>query len=247
MRPPSRAHPRLRGEHQLVNGFLQAFHGSSPLTRGAPVTGGILQVLNRLIPAYAGAPSSPPSVRSRYGLIPAYAGSTGRKNAPIFYERAHPRLRGEHVAGVFLQLVAVRLIPAYAGSTLSGHISPESTGAHPRLRGEHASRASVTTLTLGSSPLTRGARLQPVEAVDADGLIPAYAGSTHITTPSPPSPGAHPRLRGEHDVQVTDSAAWEGSSPLTRGARRSPNRIRGSVRLIPAYAGSTTPRRAWRH
>ena len=72
----AQAHPRLRGEHQLVNGFLQAFHGSSPLTRGAPVTGGILQVLNR--------------------LIPAYAGSTRCSCCFLRVEWAHPRLRGEH-------------------------------------------------------------------------------------------------------------------------------------------------------
>ena len=117
MRPPSRAHPRLRGEHQLVNGFLQAFHGSSPLTRGAPVTGGILQVLNR--------------------LIPAYAGSTRCSCCFLRVEWAHPRLRGEHsyfswmVGVIFGSSPLTRgaqrglglrerlsgLIPAYAGST----------------------------------------------------------------------------------------------------------------------------------
>ena len=74
-------------------------------------------------------------------------------------------------------------------------------------------------------------------------IIPAYAGST----PTKPRPSAchrdHPRIRGEH-LRPGGGVMWiPGSSPHTRGAP-SRRRWRGSsVRIIPAYAGST---RVWR-
>ena len=56
----------------------------------------------------------------------------------------------------------------------------------------------------------------------------------------------HPRIRGEHGEFVDRKRLPAGSSPHTRGApqlRRRPPRCPG---IIPAYAGSTTRRRACR-
>ena len=50
---------------------------------------------------------------------------------------------------------------------------------------------------------------------------------------------AHPRLRGEHFQFLRVVVEPVGSSPLTRGARKSRPSSPGSSRLIPAYAGST--------
>ena len=50
----------------------------------------------------------------------------------------------------------------------------------------------------GSSPLTRGAPGEEVEAVLRGGLIPAHAGSTSIRSQSYGTSAAHPRSRGEH-------------------------------------------------
>jgi len=56
-------------------------------------------------------------------------------------------------------------------------------------------------------------------AVRGAGLIPAHAGSTfsgrymRIVLP------AHPRSRGEHDLDESAVDLITGSSPLTRGAR----------------------------
>ena len=113
----SGAHPRLRGEHSVLDGIVGALWGSSPLTRGAPqgCHGGVVWV----------------------GLIPAYAGSTLTRGAATCPPRAHPRLRGEHcsksgslpvVTGSSPLTRGARmstepphpsqgLIPAYAGST----------------------------------------------------------------------------------------------------------------------------------
>ena len=70
--------------------------------------------------------------------------------------------------------------------------------AHPRLRGEHPQLPTRVRRTRGSSPLTRGARDTGRDGRHPPGLIPAYAGSTNLSTFSVASLTAHPRLRGEH-------------------------------------------------
>ena len=80
----------------------------------------------------------------------------------------------------------------------------------------------------GSSPHTRGARLDRLRVEDAVRIIPAYAGST---VPEQP-----------------DECLLEGSSPHTRGAPPSGVAEMTASRIIPAYAGSTgtkTRTRSW--
>ena len=55
---------------------------------------------------------------------------------------------------------------------------------------------------LGSSPLTRGARLIARVLIHAGRLIPAYAGSTSGKALRANTDEAHPRLRGEHRATV---------------------------------------------
>ena len=114
----------------------------------------------------------------------------------------------------------------------------------------------------GSSPHTRGALRAGVGAAHRPGIIPAYAGSTP-GLPSPPRRMPdHPRIRGEHVAPPSTAGMQPGSSPHTRGARprgfrsapgpgSSPHtrgaRLAGqccdtSIRIIPAYAGSTRRR-----
>ena len=112
--------------------------------------------------------------------------------------RAHPRLRGEHVAGMFdatsglgsspltrgahaLPLsvsMNAGLIPAYAGSTRAAVVGKHERWAHPRLRGEHCAALSLMRRRAGSSPLTRGALDECLRILHTNRLIPAYAGST---------------------------------------------------------------------
>ena len=97
----------------------------------------------------------------------------------------------------------------------------------------------------GSSPLTRGAPDDVVGRRWACGLIPAHAGSTVVFRRGVCRPGAHPRSRGEHMMQLLGRGVPVGSSPLTRGAlRHFPTGVfaRG---LIPAHAGSTATN-TWR-
>ncbi len=82
-----------------------------------------------------------------------------------------------------------------------------------------------------------------------DWPIPACAGSTPETTPTPPRRGDHPRVRGEHCRSNTSASYGAGPSPRARGApTRSPRRV-PSPGTIPACAGSTVRacgERAWR-
>ena len=155
---PVKDHPRIRGEHVLLQGDRGAGRGSSPHTRGAPATAPAKTALTR--------------------IIPAYAGSTF--NALVLSSRAtdHPRIRGEHADGVLTRMsiggssphtrgarcasspisTRQRIIPAYAGSTPGRHSPAPTPRDHPRIRGEHALRVGGHLQVVGSSPHTRGAR-----------------------------------------------------------------------------------------
>ena len=72
------------------------------------------------------------------------------------------------------------------------------------------------------------------------GLIPAHAGKTTCTPPTPTPGTAHPRSRGENFGGGQVPALAGGSSPLTRGKPSPPaSRVRSSG-LIPAHAGKTS-------
>ena len=140
------------------------------------------------------------------------------------------------------QLVLVdpgRIIPAYAGSTPTRFAVRTPQSDHPRIRGEHWAAATITDLIPGSSPHTRGALRGPGPQGTYRRIIPAYAGSTIIVSPSGGLMGDHPRIRGEHLTASQVTALGQGSSPHTRGAPDGRNTTSNPIRIIPAYAGST--------
>ncbi len=71
-----------------------------------------------------------------------------------------------------------RIIPAFAGSTFPPDDGSIMTRDHPRIRGEHIKAAATVDRVMGSSPHSRGALALRDQAVVADGIIPAFAGST---------------------------------------------------------------------
>ena len=180
-----------------------------------------------------------PTVRDCQGIIPAYAGSTSLWSGAAGSGGDHPRIRGEHQ-------------PRQAHRTPEPGSSPHTRGAqtgcasyilyyrdHPRIRGEHVWELRASVLILGSSPHTRGARDNIVIRLVHVGIIPAYAGSTCGFLPRSAFPEDHPRIRGEHRLDIPWPQAMQGSSPHTRGARRLRHGDRARARIIPAYAGST--------
>src|SRR5690606_11964854 len=110
---------------------------------------------------------------------------------------------------------------------------------HPRLRGEHDLRPAARRTGQGSSPPARGARNPTVRPAQTLGIIPACAGSTRTGWPPWPRPRDHPRLRGEHTVDVPELASDDGSSPPARGAPVAALALDHDAGIIPACAGST--------
>ena len=213
--------------------------GSSPHTRGARCR------------ARAG--------RGPVGIIPAYAGSTPPASLVGPTPSDHPRIRGEHItdkepatptqgssphtrgARVHQTTMTTKrgIIPAYAGSTM---VVVSSTGRrrdHPRIRGEHPTDIDGRSQQSGSSPHTRGAPAEDVDALQLARIIPAYAGSTATFRTVLYAQRDHPRIRGEHAPGSCATSPTWGSSPHTRGARGDDLFADELHGIIPAYAGST--------
>ena len=132
-----------------------------------------------------------------------------------------------------------RIIPAYAGSTPRAFQPISSSWDHPRIRGEHPVVRVAEGALVGSSPHTRGARSPCSSTCGQPRIIPAYAGSTHISRSRRSPTTDHPRIRGEHRSVRPCCRRCRGSSPHTRGAPPSPERPGRRRGIIPAYAGST--------
>ena len=232
-------HPRIRGEHDSMTfSAIRAF-GSSPHTRGARV--------------------SQAHVQPRRGIIPAYAGSTGWCGSSRVGTTDHPRIRGEHksLRQAYGALGGssphtrgahrvrehhsreARIIPAYAGSTAAAGVPSATVWDHPRIRGEHGSGGGAVGDGMGSSPHTRGAQNHAESETNLSWIIPAYAGSTPTRSQKQNLDADHPRIRGEHTSLLTEVVLAAGSSPHTRGARRSCSSVTRGSGIIPAYAGST--------
>ena len=96
-------------------------------------------------------------------------------------------------------------------------------------------------LTLGSSPLTRGKRVEAGHAGEEVRLIPAHAGKTTSRLRLPLFGTAHPRSRGENKIALAKHPPFLGSSPLTRGKQTCSASHHVGSGLIPAHAGKTTP------
>ncbi len=195
----------------------------------------------------------------RRGIIPVYAGSTDCVLSIRSRISDHPRLRGEHCRSTPVRIAHIgsspstrgaperrgnrlaqhRIIPVYAGSTWRRRRAVPAAGDHPRLRGEHGLRSQYPQSDFGSSPSTRGARVDPADGVLAGGIIPVYAGSTAGQRQCASPTSDHPRLRGEHPAFSHAPGLTFGSPPRPRGAPRPPSPTHPRTRITPASAGST--------
>ena len=210
-------------------------------------------------PHTRGARSAKRSTSRSRRIIPAYAGSTTSGATKARRRQDHPRIRGEHRSepkfrredggssphtrgARYPRGVAVparRIIPAYAGSTNGSPTTRPAATDHPRIRGEHRASGRDPGTGGGSSPHTRGARHRFIRRLFPARIIPAYAGSTYLSSVSCDIEPDHPRIRGEHKARPPSFSVSDGSSPHTRGARPRAPRVRYRRRIIPAYAGST--------
>ena len=92
----------------------------------------------------------------------------------------------------------------------------------------------------GSSLLTRGKQRCEGSRRTAAGLIPAHARKTFRINADRQARRAHPRSRGDNQVQVLKAHFGDGSSPLTRGKLADDIHVPGLPGLIPAHAGKTS-------
>ena len=158
----------------------------------------------------------PRSITGR--IIPAYAGSTVPRQFLARRMRDHPRVCGEHhdycsmadfntgssprMRGALrhrhFELAARGIIPAYAGSTSRPIRRLRIRRDHPRVCGEHSGCGDTVQLERGSSPRMRGAQPNRCIRFGANGIIPAYAGSTCPQFLGYGWKRDHPRVCGEH-------------------------------------------------
>ena len=96
----------------------------------------------------------------------------------------------------------------------------------------------MNNIELGSSPHTRGTRIDADRYRPNTRFIPAYAGNAPRMPRRPTRSPVHPRIRGERCIAT--SATWSavGSSPHTRGTPHQRVDNDPVRRFIPAYAGN---------
>ncbi len=172
-------------------------------------------------PHTRGAPSRAASAPSKTADHPRIRGEHAiRSEYSIIVPGSSPHTRGAPYSGPH-ESIRDGIIPAYAGSTPSGTGRAGISRDHPRIRGEHAVATVKFIWEGGSSPHTRGAP-------------PGGRGGVV-------SLRDHPRIRGEHMHVYPPVSRFDGSSPHTRGALYLKVHLLRCPRIIPAYAGSTSP------
>ena len=195
-------HPRVCGEHYDGAASTLRPLGSSPRMRGTRRQG-------------RRRPRLP-------GIIPAYAGNTSHTRKSLTVKWDHPRVCGEHTRVLtdidqqlgssprmrgtlcFHEIVLhdTGIIPAYAGNTVAAAEKEKHIRDHPRVCGEHFARMRFHTFGIGSSPRMRGTHHGNSRAGFSAGIIPAYAGNTYRAVSRPWIFRDHPRVCGEHLVQL---------------------------------------------
>ena len=242
--PPSRdadhgAHPRSRGENNSARSDARGVTGSSPLTRGKPISQLPVRRTSRLIPAHAGKTMICFSGFTRTRAHPRSRGENWFADAARgVSEGSSPLTRGKHCVELRVRLV-VGLIPAHAGKTMQDPFLFLIRWAHPRSRGENANADRAPVVSSGSFPLTRGKPSRCLPSPSRGRLIPAHAGKTVCACGRRRRGWAHPRSRGENAAEETAVDIHLGSSPLTRGKRATHAPVGFANGLIPAHAGKT--------
>ena len=118
-------------------------------------------------------------------------------------------------------------------------------GDHPRVCGEHLVELFRHLAGLGSSPRMRGTRIDDKHSRRLPGIITAYAGNTVPDSSYLRMARDHPRVCGEHPIDVHESGEQCGSSPRMRGTRGTATPAVRTIGIIPAYAGNTPAHGMW--
>ena len=214
----STVHPRVCGELVAVTDTGASRCGSSPRVRGTPRCRRLLWESGRFIPACAGNSSlscpplsivsgSSPRVRGTRPqqaqdseserFIPACAGNSGFLSLLILEPPVHPRVCGELVRLVDVNMRTFGSSPRVRGTqpTLPG--MAVELAVHPRVCGELHVLSSLTLAVSGSSPRVRGTPGNKSQVDVRVRFIPACAGNSLVVRPQPArGRGSSPRVRG---------------------------------------------------
>ena len=148
-----------------------------------------------------------------------------------------PHTRGTH-SNTPSPIWRMRFIPAYAGNAPQQGPWRPPCPVHPRIRGERAHKPREWFLWRGSSPHTRGTRLDQSLRRSLRRFIPAYAGNARRARSGQDRCAVHPRIRGERHPDKVNGLVLDGSSPHTRGTLTHNTPGLRPRRFIPAYAGN---------
>ena len=210
-------HPRVGGEHVQPSGRQSVAPGSSPRGRGTLSRRQHHQSPVRFIPAWAGNAPMAARTNARSPVHPRVGGEhVEQLDIDLPRAGSSPRGRGTRPA-IRAPVGCARFIPAWAGNTLPPPAPPVARPVHPRVGGEHIDSMRRWSSRFGSSPRGRGTR--PVSRADGPGgrFIPAWAGNTVRRSRQSSASPVHPRVGGAHirnDVGCEDEI---GSSPRGRG------------------------------
>ena len=255
------AHPRACGENlEHISPNLKPT-GSSPRMRGKRPGRVFIHSSMGLIPAHAGKTVNNASGKrvswahpracgenlARGGvsltppwLIPAHAGKTVGRDALVGICPAHPRACGENAKACSSEAMRSGSSPRMRGKLKPDFEGQKPTLAHPRACGENHILLFAEELNDGSSPRMRGKQGTVTSDVLTHGLIPAHAGKTHQSEPSPLGSRAHPRACGENRPSASLERIRAGSSPRMRGKPDVVIEAPSYLGLIPAHAGKTS-------
>ena len=147
-------------------------------------------------------------------------------------------MRGTPILLMCFRLVQ-GIIPAHAGNTTMMQSNKARHWDHPRACGEHTTGLRCCSTVWGSSPRMRGTHSDSAPGANRDGIIPAHAGNTCMSSRRRHPKRDHPRACGEHGLFTGILAANPGSSPRMRGTRRRSAVAMLKAGIIPAHAGNT--------
>ena len=210
-------HPRVCGEHDVLVDYEICHTGSSPRMRGTLHGVSAVLIIHGIIPAYAGNTLCSTCKLSCWKDHPRVCGEHSRDRLiSMMSSGSSPRMRGTLAARCHVAVLA-GIIPAYAGNTWYGCRSGYSVRDHPRVCGEHWKWTPLPLRQFGSSPRMRGTQHDVHFIVIIAGIIPAYAGNTHVVRLAGDALRDHPRVCGEHPCPKVKHAHDVGSSPRMRG------------------------------
>ena len=107
------------------------------------------------------------------------------------------------------------------------------------MRGEDIREIGIWTSDHGSPPHARGRLMSPRLGASGSRLTPACAGKTFRFGGGLKAVEAHPRMRGEDDLNTENCGGISGSPPHARGRLGVSPSAASKRRLTPACAGKT--------